>query len=298
MAEITKKLLKKLYYKQKLSAVKIARKLNVSPTTIYNYMKKYNLKRNGNKTAKNVKCAYCGKGKEIKLSQYKNNKNKRFFCDSKCMGKWRSENLSGENSHHWVPLKDKTVKCDFCGEEIIKSPALINAYDKHFCDNECKNKWLKENAIQGKEHYNWKGGASRANKKTKCAYCNKEILVTKYRLEGYNNNFCSNECKNKFFGNNHKLENNFNWRGGKSFELYPIEFNDSLKNKIKKRDNNTCQICGVKGKDATLHVHHIDYNKDNSSMNNLITLCNSCHSKTNFDREYWEKFFKNLNKAN
>lgn len=242
MAEITKKILKKLYYKQKLSAVKIARKLNVSSTTIYNYMKKYNLKRNGNKNSRIVKCANCGKNKKIKLSQYKQNKNKRFFCDFKCLGEWRSKNLNGEKSHHWVSVKNKTVKCDFCGKDIIKMPANIKKYSYHFCNNKCKNKWLKENAISGEEHYNWKNG--------------------------------------------------------KSFEPYPSKFTKSLKRKVKKRDNHTCQICKAKEKSTVFHVHHIDYNKDNCSMDNLITLCNSCHSKTNFNRKYWEKFFKNKNKAN
>lgn len=41
-------------------------------------------------------------------------------------------------------------------------------------------------------------------------------------------------------------------------------------------------------------VHHIDYNKLNCNPNNLITLCKSCHMKTNFNREYWLDYF-NLN---
>jgi hypothetical protein len=30
----------------------------------------------------------------------------------------------------------------------------------------------------------------------------------------------------------------------------------------------------------------------NCKDNNLITLCNSCHSKTNFNRDYWYSYFK------
>jgi hypothetical protein len=40
--------------------------------------------------------------------------------------------------------------------------------------------------------------------------------------------------------------------------------------------------------------NHIDYNKKNCNPNNLISLCNSCHSKTNFDRKYWINYFLNI----
>lgn len=37
--------------------------------------------------------------------------------------------------------------------------------------------------------------------------------------------------------------------------------------------------------------NHIDYNKHNLSPENLVTLCKSCHAKTNFNRNYWIKYF-------
>lgn len=45
------------------------------------------------------------------------------------------------------------------------------------------------------------------------------------------------------------------------------------------RDNYTCQCC--KTKKGTLHVHHIIYRSNGGSdkMENLITLCESCHEK-------------------
>jgi hypothetical protein len=80
-------------------------------------------------------------------------------------------------------------------------------------------------------------------------------------------------------------ENNPNWKGGISDYPYPEYWTKELKTKIRKRDNFVCQICGCVG----YQVHHIDYDKDNCSENNLITLCRSCHSKTNFNRNYWKK---------
>ena len=41
-----------------------------------------------------------------------------------------------------------------------------------------------------------------------------------------------------------------------------------------------------------LAVHHIDYDKLNLNPNNLISLCISCHVKTNKDREYWRQHLR------
>lgn len=81
------------------------------------------------------------------------------------------------------------------------------------------------------------------------------------------------------------------WKGGISFEPYDLNFNKRFKREIKERDNSCCQLCNSK---EELSVHHIDYNKFNSNETNCITLCNSCHSKTNFNRDYWESFLSEL----
>ena len=78
---------------------------------------------------------------------------------------------------------------------------------------------------------------------------------------------------------------------------YPKKFY-KIRNEIRERDNYTCQICGMTEEEQLivvgyeLTVHHIDYNVQNNKENNLSTLCIACHIKTNFDREYWEEFFK------
>jgi len=83
-------------------------------------------------------------------------------------------------------------------------------------------------------------------------------------------------------------EKSTSWKGGLSFEPYSSEWTNELKNLIRARDEYTCQICGGKG----YPIHHIDYNKKNCSPENLITLCKNCHTKTNWNRGKWIKFFK------
>ncbi len=97
-----------------------------------------------------------------------------------------------------------------------------------------------------------------------------------------------------------KGKKNPNWQDGKSFEPYGLEFNKELKEKIKKRDNYECQYCHKKQKDLLkdkwnrkikLATHHIDYNKKNNNPLNLISLCPKCHNKTNYNREFWKRYF-------
>ena len=89
-------------------------------------------------------------------------------------------------------------------------------------------------------------------------------------------------------------ENANNWKGGVTFEPYGREFNRLLKERIYKRDNYTCQNpdCEIPGK--RLNVHHIDYNKQNNSELNLITLCCKCHCAANWNRENWIIFYQNI----
>lgn len=78
------------------------------------------------------------------------------------------------------------------------------------------------------------------------------------------------------------------WKGGISFEPYPPKFNSKLKEKVKLRDNYTCQFCGT---EEQLAIHHIDYIKENCDISNLITLCFACNAMANCDRSIWEKHF-------
>ena len=83
-------------------------------------------------------------------------------------------------------------------------------------------------------------------------------------------------------------ENSPHWQGGRSEELYTNEFIKVIRKSIRQRDRFVCQECKENG----FCVHHIDYNKKNNDTNNLITLCRSCHTKTNYNRNYWEDHFK------
>lgn len=92
----------------------------------------------------------------------------------------------------------------------------------------------------------------------------------------------------------HLGENSPNWQGGISKEPYAFEFNDDLKELIRKRDHYTCQLCNI-GQNGIRHpIHHIDYDKMNCAQSNLITLCIGCNAKANFNRDFHCQYFTNL----
>jgi 5-methylcytosine-specific restriction endonuclease McrA len=88
-------------------------------------------------------------------------------------------------------------------------------------------------------------------------------------------------------------ENHHNWRGGKSYEPYTPSFDKQTKERVRVRDNFQCQLCGIPELECYehLHIHHIDYDKKNCDIKNLISLCRSCHCKTIYHRDYWNNYF-------
>jgi hypothetical protein len=89
-------------------------------------------------------------------------------------------------------------------------------------------------------------------------------------------------------------ENHYNWQGGKSYEPYSVDWKQKLKVIIRKRDNFQCQECFKEQGNIGFDVHHIDYDKKNCDINNLITLCRKCHIHTNKNRKYWLIKYKSI----
>jgi len=88
--------------------------------------------------------------------------------------------------------------------------------------------------------------------------------------------------------------NHPNWRGGISFEIYPIGWTEHLRDMIRKRDNYICVLCGKVQTIRRHSVHHINYDKKDIRPENLVTLCIRCHLKTGSDRKYWTDLFNEV----
>ena len=141
---------------------------------------------------------------------------------------------------------------------------------------------------RGKNAGGFKDGETLKKHYCKEPNCNNEISYMTWK----NRQGRCKSCSRK--GNLHP-----HWQGGISKLPYAFEFNKQLKEQIKKRDNYTCQNCGMTEEEhlivigTNLHVHHIDYNKMNSNEDNLITVCGACNTRANYNRDYWKEYFQN-----
>lgn len=209
-------------------------------------------------------CALCKKEFEAKTSNRK-------YCSMQC--------FRGRNKQ----LNKRT--CLNCSKEFNSYPNWIKRGGGKFCSHKCHDVFQSQKI-----------------EKT-CKECEKNFLVKPSTSKHNASKYCSPKCgqiasrgisRPSIQGDKHP-----NWRGGSSFypygsNPYPSMFNDSLKEKIRNRDNYECQICGVLEEEHIslygffLQIHHIDYIKANCIENNLITVCCQCHGRTNYNRDHWE----------
>lgn len=165
-------------------------------------------------------------------------------------------------------------KCVDCGK-------ILSNYESY---KRCWQCWLKYN--RGENHHNYKED----KKKNFCIDCGKPIQIHNKRCR---------KCNGVYFGKNQKGKNNHSYINGKWKELYPSRFNRQLKDKVRVRDNFICQLCNIPELELNrkLCVHHIDYDKDGVDIDKMISLCLSCHNKTNYNREYWRQYFDKIGKV-
>lgn len=215
-------------------------------------------------------CKQCNK--EFGKPYYRSKKvwEKTKFCSHKC----------------WCNSRKKyiTKKCKQCDKEF--ETWYSTSITRVFCSRICKNRWQSIFYIGEKSNF-WKGGSI----KKKCKNCEKEFNIWPYRVKKNQGLFCSEKC----FGEATSREKSCNWLGGKSFEPYGLEFNDKLKEQIRKRDNYTCQKCRKTQDELrySLAIHHINYIKTDNNPLNLIGLCSHCHGQTSHNQEDWTNYFKN-----
>ena len=151
------------------------------------------------------------------------------------------------------------VKCLICKKEFYGKPFFLrNGYAK-YCSQKCMHL------------------GSRTGKMVNCYACGKEVYKTKkaLRVSKSKTYFCTKSCQTKwrnsvFVGSKHA-----NWKNGR-YSYKSV----MLRNKVPK----ICKLC--KNKDArVLAVHHLDHNRENSSLSNLVWLCHNCHFLVHHDKE-------------
>lgn len=269
------------------------------------------------KKGKYIKCLICSKKIWAEPNEIKRGKK---YCSKECLGIANGNRMRGKKAP-WIGKPAKERICLICGKrfKFYESPTKKNIRNIGFCcSRKCADKWHsikmhKSITLLDIHCFTleliiklYKKANRKMNIKYKCDYCGQYFLL-KYLRPNRDKHFCSVDCnrlwRSKHYSGEHnpmygiRLQGELspNWQGGLSFEPYGIEFNNELKSKIRARDNNQCQLprCGIYENGKRHSVHHIDYCKQNNEPENLITLCKSCHVKTNYNRKYWQSYFTN-----
>ena len=200
---------------------------------------------------------------------------------------WNGRKQSPEHLKKRIDNSKKTFRknhppiktnCNFCHTKIFYQPYKYNLSNRHFCNKKCKGEFMKQN-------YNIYFTEQRNNNLSK-AHKGKKFS------EKHKKNISEVRIKKGLY----KLEKNPRWLGGISFESYTPDFHRTFKQKIRERDNKCCIVCNKPEEELKekLSIHHIDYNKKNSFFQNCVSLCRSCHTITNNNREKWKTFFQSL----
>lgn len=192
-------------------------------------------------------------------------------------------------------------------EKIRKETGLKASHEavKNYLDHKVPSKKARK---QDKEYFEQKPdntGKQHKNGNTipvkvTCDQCGEKI-ERMYGKARNNLSFCKKECQNKWSSHNYNRDimaqfnpQNFireqhpSYKGGHSKKMGANY--QKNRRKVRERDNNTCQVCGIHQENATqMHTHHIKPRREFDDMveanktENLITLCCICHPKVEHD---------------
>lgn len=106
-----------------------------------------------------------------------------------------------------------------------------------------------------------------------CDYCGKKYSLPKNKLLSYDFHFCSRACKDSAQRIN----------SGEKFNALRPDHYGQVKTKYRevafRNFSHKCLACGWDEDTDILEVHHIDEDRSNNSLENLVILCPTCHRK-------------------
>lgn len=144
------------------------------------------------------------------------------------------------------------INCKICSQRMYAKPRhLKNGWGK-YCSKICQNEAQKKGMFVA------------------CAHCGQKIYRTEKNVKHSKsgNFFCNKSCL-AIWKNKHIIigEQHPRWKHG-----------ENAYRNIMKRDAKEaiCVHCGIKNF-IVLLVHHIDRNRKNNHVDNLLWLCHNCH---------------------
>jgi len=228
------------------------------------------------KQLKTIICQRCGNSFQVS-AQDKREANRR-YCSHKC---YIASGGRKATFVDWV--------CDTCGKSFQMQLGKFGAKCKHhFCCKECEHTWRKGGGNpSGPDHPEYN------SIEVPCATCGKILVRPKWRIEGYQEQFCSRQCAGKARPRRFSESNHPRWKGGDIHYYGPNWQRQAAA--ARGRDGFKCRSCGISQAKVgrKLDVHHVvpfrsfgyvpgenETYRQANKLSNLVTLCPSCHQLT------------------
>lgn len=143
------------------------------------------------------------------------------------------------------------IKCKVCKKEFYAKPSHLKRGWSNCCSIKCRTQRQKIGEF------------------VNCEICGKGIWKTPkdFKKSKSGKFFCSKSCQTKWRNVQYSGENHALWQGGE------YVYRDLMLNSNNKQ---ICNKCGEKDL-RVLVVHHLDKNRKNNDISNLVWLCRNCH---------------------
>ena len=166
--------------------------------------------------------------------------------------------LETKRSTEWDGKERTLYKryCGLCGNKLWRPRSGIR--EINYCSRDCSAKARQKRII------------------FVCEYCGKETErpIGKLNRSKHKKYFCSRECKD--------LAQRLNTPQS-VVEIHPDHYGLgnskwNYRTRALKKYGIHCQQCGYKNDERMLDVHHIDSDRSNNELDNLVVLCVWCHA--------------------
>lgn len=155
--------------------------------------------------------------------------------------------------------------CKICSIKFYVKPYHELAGFGKYCSRACHHKGMQEGKVLN------------------CFMCNKEIYRSTAKLKNSKSEkyFCGKSCQTKWRNTQYTRENHKNWKDGEGIDYRSIMINSN--------NPEICTLCNIEDK-RILAVHHIDEDRKNNKLDNLMWLCHNCHHTVHYDKVYKQSF--------
>lgn len=157
--------------------------------------------------------------------------------------------------------------CKQCNKEFWT--ILRKGKGKTFCSKDCSILFHKKEEVE-----------------LNCAFCKENFIrratQTGIKISKSGFYFCSKNCKNlaqRLGGIKEIQPPHYGTRTDRPYETATYR-----KIWIKAGNCLECKRCGYNEFESSIHIHHIDRNYLNNSIENLISLCSNCHFALHHNR--------------